>query len=172
MKASFADSLDSSCLTRLAFNNDGTYRESIFYKTIGPEFIPIAFAAAAKADPQAKLYYNDYSIEVDGPKSEAVRKLVKLLKDSKVKIDGVGIQSHLSIGGGTPSLENQRKNMESFTAQDVDVALTELDIAMDLPSNLSNLVQQRTNYKDTVSACVQVKRCVGVTVWQFSDKAS
>jgi len=40
-----------------ALNEDGTYRNSgsVWGSTIGPAFIPIAFAAAAAADPAAKL---------------------------------------------------------------------------------------------------------------------
>lgn len=34
-------------------------RNDVFLSTIGPAYIPIAFAAAAAADPDAKLYYND-----------------------------------------------------------------------------------------------------------------
>jgi len=46
-----------------ALNDDGTYRNDTFLQVIGPQYIRIAFAAAAKADPHAKLYYNDYNIE-------------------------------------------------------------------------------------------------------------
>lgn len=39
-----------------ALNDDATYRTSVFYNTMGTSYIPIAFAAAAAADPAAKLY--------------------------------------------------------------------------------------------------------------------
>jgi endo-1,4-beta-xylanase len=49
-------------LTRKALNEDGTYRDNVFLRLIGEQYIPIAFRMAAAADPAAKLYYNDYNL--------------------------------------------------------------------------------------------------------------
>lgn len=55
-----------------AFNDDGTPRETIFYKAWGGTgYIAAAFRWAHEADPKAKLYYNDYNLEFTGPKSNA-----------------------------------------------------------------------------------------------------
>jgi endo-1,4-beta-xylanase len=152
-----------------ALNEDGTFRNDTFYNVLGQEYIKIAFLAAAAADPQAKLYYNDYNIEYAGPKSTAAQEnIVKYLKDANVRIDGVGLQSHFIVGQ-TPSIEDQTANMLSFTDLGVDVAITELDIRLDLPANHSSLAQQSLDYQSTVGACLNVKRCVGITVWDFYD---
>lgn len=154
-----------------AFNDDGTYRTDVFYNTIGPEYIPIAFEAAAAADPTVKLYYNDYNIESSGGKATAALNLVKSLKARGIKIDGVGLQAHFIVGS-TPSLSAQVANLNTFIAAGVEVAYTELDIRFtSLPATTSGLAQQTTDYYNTVAACVQVG-CVGVTIWDYTDKYS
>ena len=85
-----------------ALNDDGTFRSNPFYNNIGSAYIPIAFAAAAAADPNAKLYYNDYNIEYPGAKATAAQNIVKMIQAYGLRIDGVGLQSHFIVGQ-TPS---------------------------------------------------------------------
>ncbi|KAJ5156827.1 hypothetical protein N7492_009630 [Penicillium capsulatum] len=152
-------------------DEDGSYRDSVFYQHIGEAYIPIAFAAAAAADPDAKLYYNDYSIESAGAKSTAAQNIVKLVQSYGARIDGVGLQAHLIVGG-TPDKSAQASNLAAFTALGVEVALTELDIRMTLPSTGALLSQQAIDYANTVGACVETKNCVGITIWDWTDKYS
>lgn len=79
-----------------ALNDNGTYRDSVFYKTIGEAYIPLAFQFAKQADPTAKLFYNDYDLEYAGDKWLGAQRIVKLVKQYGVEIDGVGLQAHLS----------------------------------------------------------------------------
>lgn len=146
-----------------ALNDDGTFRSWTVYNTIGPAYIPIAFAAAAAADPSAKLYYNDYNIESAGAKATAAQNLVKMIKAYGAKIDGIGLESHFIVGE-TPSASAQASNMAAFTALGVEVAVTELDVRQTLPETAAQDQQQATDYVSTVTACLQTKNCVGVTV--------
>ena len=43
---------------------------------------------------------------------------------------------------------------------------------MNLPATPALLEQQKKDYETVVSACKAVRGCVGVTVWDFTDKYS
>ncbi|MBO1330927.1 endo-1,4-beta-xylanase [Streptomyces sp. VRA16 Mangrove soil] len=151
-------------------NEDGTYRENIFYKTIGPSYIADALRWARAADPRVKLYLNDYNVEAIGPKSDAYYKLIKQLKAEGAPIDGFGMQAHLALQYGFP--DRLQENIQRFADLGVDVAITELDIRMLLPSDAAKLAEQADWYGRVTDACLTVKRCVGITVWGYTDRHS
>ncbi|KAF5372776.1 hypothetical protein D9615_010137 [Tricholomella constricta] len=151
------------------FNEDGTWRTSVFYNTLGSSFVSIALQAARAADPAAKLYVNDYNIDGTGAKSTAMVNLVKSLKASGAPIDGVGIQAHLIVGQVPSTIQ---ANIAQFTALGVEVAITELDIRMTLPVTTALLEQQKKDYQTVIAACKAVSGCIGVTIWDYTDKYS
>jgi endo-1,4-beta-xylanase len=151
------------------FNEDGTYRQTLWYNGLGTGYIAQALTAARAADPAAKLYINDYNVEGVNAKSTALYNLVKSLKEQGVPIDGVGLQAHLIVGQVPSTLQ---QNIQRFADLGVDVAITELDIRMALPSDSTKLAQQAADYKAVMNACVAVARCAGVTVWGFTDSDS
>lgn len=151
-------------------NEDGTYRENIFYKTLGPGYIADALRWAHAADPGVKLYLNDYNVEGVGAKSDAYYTLIKQLKADGVPIDGFGMQAHLALQYGFPS--DMKGNIQRFADLGLDVAITELDIRMILPSDAAKLAQQADWYGQVTKACLAVRRCVGITLWGYSDRHS
>lgn len=131
-----------------ALEEDGSWRQSIFYRVLGEDYIKLAFRLAAEADPEAKLYYNDYNIEKPGAKVDGVRRLVTMLQDEGIKIDGVGMQAHFTAGEA-PSLDQQIDVIQSYEALGVEVALTELDVRLDkLPPTEDLLALQKEDYKN------------------------
>ncbi|KAK0727162.1 glycoside hydrolase superfamily [Lasiosphaeria miniovina] len=156
-----------------ALDEDGTYRKSLFYNVLGEEYIKLAFQAAAKADPGAKLYYNDYGIERPGSvKTAGALRLVKMLRDAGVRIDGVGMQAHLHADVH-PTAQDHVDTMNAFTALGVaEVAFTELDVRIEMPVNATNLAWQADSYRAVATACVRVPKCVGITLWDFYDPFS
>ena len=72
-----------------AVNDDGTIRENVWYSAIGEDYIQLAFEFARKADPDAYLNYNDYSL-ARPEKRDGVIKLVKSLQENGIQVDGIG----------------------------------------------------------------------------------
>ena len=101
-------------------------RDSPARRAIGDDFIVQAFKFAHEADPDAELYYNDYSNENPG-KRDGQLKLIKELKAAGCRLDAVGLQGHYIMKyAGTPDLLEEAVKM--FTAEGVKVCLTELDV--------------------------------------------
>jgi endo-1,4-beta-xylanase len=69
-----------------ALNENGTYRSSVWYDTIGEAFLPIAFRLANKYNGHADLFYNDYNLEYNAEKTQGAQRIVKLIKSYGVKI--------------------------------------------------------------------------------------
>ncbi|MFF9262270.1 endo-1,4-beta-xylanase [Streptomyces longwoodensis] len=153
-----------------AVNDDGTLRDSIWLRKLGPGYIADAFRWAHEADPHAKLFYNDYNIEWSGPKSDAVLDLVGRLRAEGVPIDGVGFQGHLGIQYGLPG--GVPENFARFEKLGLDTAVTEADVRMVLPADDEKLATQAEGYRLLLDACLRTRHCISFTVWGFTDRYS
>ena len=108
-----------------ALNEDGTMRQTQWYKIIGDDFIVKAFQWAHEADPQAELYYNDYSLENEAKRKGAVE-LMKRLKAAGVPITGIGLQGHLHMD--SPDAKTEAATIEAFAALGLKVNISEMDV--------------------------------------------
>ncbi|MDN3264187.1 endo-1,4-beta-xylanase [Streptomyces sp. CSDS2] len=153
-----------------AFNEDGTLRDSIWLRELGPGYIADAFRWAHEADPRALLFYNDYNTEWTGPKSDAVYELVSRLRAEGVPVDGVGFQGHLGIQYGLPT--DMAANFARFDRLGLATAVTEADVRMEMPADDTKLATQAEGYRRLLDACLRARHCVSFTVWGFTDKHS
>jgi endo-1,4-beta-xylanase len=153
-----------------AFNDDGTLRDTIWLRNLGPGYIADAFRWAHQADPSAKLFLNDYNNEGVSAKSDAYYALVKQLKKQGVPVQGYGMQGHLALQYGLPGdvLTNARR----FDALGLQTAFTEVDVRMELPADAIKVQAQAQGFDTLLTACLLVKHCVSYTVWGFTDKYS
>lgn len=108
-----------------ALNDDGTLRQSPWLKIIGEDYLVKAFEFAHEADPQAELYYNDYSLENEAKRNGAVG-LIRKLQAAGVKVAGIGMQGHLKMDW--PSVEQEDAAITTFARLGIQVNISELDI--------------------------------------------
>jgi endo-1,4-beta-xylanase len=133
-----------------AILEDGSWRRSKFYEILGEEFIPLAFRFAHEADPEAELYYNDYSMAAGG-KRNAVVQLIKTLRARGLRIDAAGMQGHLEMN--YPGVEEFEESILAFSAAGVKVMITELDLTA-LPSpapDAGAAVESNFNYQQALN---------------------
>ena len=117
-----------------ALADDGTLRDSPWRRIIGDDYIALAFRYAHEADPDAELYYNDYSLEEPAKRAGAVRLLLSLHAQG-VPITAVGMQEHNKME--LPTSEQVDTTITILSGTGVHVAITELDVDV-LPLALSS----------------------------------
>ena len=106
---------------------EGRYlRDTPARRAIGDDYIARAFEFAHAADPDAELYYNDYGNE-NPAKLEKTLRLIRELKNQDVRLDAVGIQSHLRLDDpGT--VDRLDRAISAYAAEGVKVVVSELDV--------------------------------------------
>lgn len=110
-----------------ALNDDGTLRQTPWLKIIGEDYIAKAFEYAREADPNAELYYNDYSLENEAKRKGALILLKKLLA-RRIPVRAVGLQNHNNLK--FPTLRQADQTITDFANLGLKVNITELDVSV------------------------------------------
>ena len=131
-----------------AIMEDGSYRDgtlaedkrSRWYEIVGESYIAEAFRAAHEADPDAKLFYNDFYDYIPA-KQQGIYEMLRGLLDQGVPVHGVGMQCHLNIEPSTDpnnqgyhqTVENLENAIELYSSLGLEVQVTELDLSLYIP---------------------------------------
>ncbi len=107
---------------------DGFYREEIdWFRICGPDYIEKAFLFAREADPEVKLFYNDYNL-IDPVKSRKVYEMAKDFQERGIPIDGIGMQGHWTLEDVNE--KNLARSIDLFASLGLEVQITELDLSI------------------------------------------
>lgn len=149
-------------------------RKSLWYQTVGDDFIIKAFEFAAEyAEPEVRLFYNDYDTYLP-EKREKIRDLVLKPLQERNLIHGMGMQSHIKLQ--IPELSEYEKTLCFFGETGLEVQVTELDIHNPdhTPEAMHELARR---YQSLFEILIKVKtehkaNLTAVTLWGMRDEES
>lgn len=144
---------------------------NFWYKALGPEYIDLVFQWAHEADPDALLFYNDYSAETINKKSDKIHELLEGMLTRGIPVHGVGLQFHVDLGA-EPRLTGVAENIKRLNDLGLQVHITELDVS--LPDNPSeeDLFLQAETYRQILGVCLAADNCNTFIMWGMTDKYS
>jgi endo-1,4-beta-xylanase len=155
--------------------NDGL-SNSPWMRLIGPEYIEMAFHAAAEADPSALLTWNENLLEEDSRSGEVRRafmlqKLKELLKQN-VPVQAVGIQSHLSGDHADIAGPHFQRFLQEVGDLGLKIVITELDVRDDnLPADVATRDRLVADmYYRYLSTVLRQPAVIAVLTWGISDR--
>ena len=111
-----------------ALNEDGSLRETHWLTIIGEDYIEKAFEFAHAADPEAKLYYNDYNL-YKPEKAAGARALIAALQEKGLAVHGAGMQGHYGLDQ-PDSMEDFEAAIRGFGDMGLEVYITEMDLSV------------------------------------------
>ena len=127
----FKGRVDAWDVVNEGFEDDGTPRKSLFYQILGTDCIPLAFRYAHEADPNAELYYNDFSMN-KSTKVEGVAAFFRPLIQQGLPITAIGMQGHMILEDNVDNslIKEYEHSIETIAALGVPTFFSELDLSV------------------------------------------
>ena len=162
-----------------AFEDNGEFRKTIWYQHLGEDYIAKSFKYASEADPSALLFYNDYGQEENEKKTIATIKMVNSLKQKKIPIHGLGLQTHINI---QTSNAKMKKMVEEHVKTGLLIHFSEITVSVYIKGDpivavvpQSVIKKQMQKFSDMFYlyiTSVPEKQQFGISTWNIGDKDS
>lgn len=159
---------------RPAGSNNEVNGQSAWVKVYGDQsYIPLAFEFAKKYAPAGcKLFYNDYNEYSPNKQAYIISDILKPLIEKNL-IDGVGMQSHISMS--YPSIDLYRSAMQQYADLGLEIQVTELDISEKSNAYADQLALAQ-RYQDVFKMYKEMKdsgvNLSAVVIWGITDSTS
>ncbi|MFP4162795.1 MAG: endo-1,4-beta-xylanase [Chitinispirillaceae bacterium] len=155
------------------FKRDGSLRSNVFTRVLGKNFIRKIYRWAHAADPDTKLFYNDYGICKSGPKSDAVYRMAHDFRKDNIPLHGIGFQMHLYVGGpknNIPDFSDVAATIRKYANLGMEIHFTEVDVSLHGEVTQEKLEYQGHIYAELMRVFLAHKNCSAFLVWGLTDK--
>lgn len=168
-----------------AFNDDGSLRAfasgtntktSLWAQKLGKDYVARCFQYAREADPNVKLFYNEYGQEYSSAKVNAILAMVADFKKRGIPIDGLGLQFHTSIQQTDANLKNAISQMAStgllIHISELDIRVNSSGIYSQPTPEILNTQKAKMNLIAGFYKTIPASQQYGITFWGISDANS
>ena len=159
---------------RDAGSNNEVNGQSAWVKVYGDQsYIPLAFEFAKKYAPAGcKLFYNDYNEYSPNKQAYIISDILKPLVEKNL-IDGVGMQSHISMS--YPTIDMYKSAMQLYADLGLEIQVTELDIS-EKSNEYADQLALAQRYQDVFKMYKEMKdsgvNLSAVVLWGITDSTS
>ncbi|MGW5653839.1 endo-1,4-beta-xylanase [Streptomyces humi] len=143
-------------------------RPHLWFEAMGERYIDIAFRTAREADPHAVLYLNEYGVEEDGPRWDALHALLIRLRGRGVPIDGVGFQNHEYTAGDRTDPEVFRRKVRALAGLGLKARVSEMDVLVGDGAEDEDV--QARQFAGKLAVCTEEPNCTSFSTWGFTDR--
>lgn len=154
-----------------AADDGGGMRKSLWYQTVGEDYIEQAFKFARKYAPEdTKLFYNDYNSYQTRKQNDIITFLRPIVEAGN--IDGMGMQSHINVD---ISISQYMAALQKYYDElGLEINVTELDVCRGKGDDWQQ--EQGEYYKEFMSEILKLRKngvpITSVTLWGISDTDS
>ncbi len=158
-------------------DNSGELRNSVFRRKMGDDYIAKCHQWVRDADPEVKIFYNDYSMTFDKKKQQSTFNMADDFKSRGVPLDGLGFQMHISYNW--PNTNDIEAAVQKVIDRGLLLHFSELDVRVNPDNGISSLTPQRAiEQQKKVEEVVRIYNAIpqankfALTVWGLKDDES
>jgi endo-1,4-beta-xylanase len=141
------------------------FRPHLWYEAIGEQYIEEAFRVAHEADPNALLGINDWALEHDPDRWDALIDLLTDLQSKDVPVHYVGFQAHLDPDDINELLSSDilAQRFRQLEDMGIKVRISEISVEGEDPQ------LQAETYAKVLRTCMEAENCIAVNFWGLAS---
>jgi endo-1,4-beta-xylanase len=156
--------------------DSGSYRECLWSRNLGMDYMPEAFHLARAADDQAILFLNDYNLESNPRKRAGFLRLAESLLKAGAPLQGLGTQTHIDIDLASGMVTTAMRDLASLG---LPIHVSELDVStrtgrFGIAGGGDKLLRQARLVHEVVDAFMALppQQRFAITLWGVRDRDS
>jgi endo-1,4-beta-xylanase len=137
--------------------------ETALFDRLGSDILDSAFVWADRADPEARLFINEYAV-IEGTDFKLYRDLISDLLKRGVPVDGIGVQGHFSARIDPFDIASK---LDYLAQTGLQIKITEFD--MDIPGLGLTDQEMASDYVKMLRTAFSHPAVSGFMFWGFWD---